>query len=224
MSIEEQIYLLICKYAKKEKVVSSLGGRSAENYDDLEQDFIHNAYVCYMYYAYPSYDSNRSKISTHLYRYLNWYYMSFVLMSKHQISFKKSKDLLLTKNDNLGKIINAVSLTEIIENDKGDEFCADSFLEDKSIKPSYICANDSNIINVFIDSVNRYVNNFRRVSKNKERDKTIIISYILYKDYGITYQNLGNKYNITRECVQQIIKKYTNWAVKDPKLRTAFNK
>lgn len=241
LSIEEQAYRLIYHYVLNSRphiyaILRDIGS-------DAIDDFVSYAYE-YILIHISRYDNNRSNISTFIYNTLDYLYPIFICQTKYQISFNtaramagnnssritpEQKERLISFYDYTKQLSVDGSSVSLMPNDEDNNELPDLNLADPNANVEDIVLNseiyENKILEVFYDEIDKYINRTKSLRDNediKRRNKDIILRMALKQDKSDTLQTIADDYNITRERVRQIYKKFCIWAQKNNNLRNVL--
>lgn len=234
-SLEEQLFRLIASYAYNN---TNVYAQLANTTDGIE-DFMSFAYTHLLSELLPKWDPEKGSLSTYVYSTLDYLYPVFIAQAKYQVSFSMGRKLTsstrLEQRDKYKEIyVNKSSIdtcstilmtnkTPKDNNNDSDTQIPDSSLADPNSNIEKYEEDEFNqdILKIFDSCLDRYFDRPSTVKDNIERNKEIIKTYTLNRQDS-TLQNIGNKYNLSRERVRQICDKFYRWASKDKELRSVL--
>lgn len=197
-----QSYNLICKYAN-----NSLPQCNKEQ----KQEFISEASCIVFKHVIDNFDPTKGTLGTYVYMVLNYHKKSLVYSITHNVSLVEARRLYRLKNENnddaesaLVNILFPQSIDEINNNDY------DSYGGDYKIGLEFI--DDTIDIEKDFDSVELLSNikvllkKYRTNKRNKQ-----IIEYWLDNLSYITMEEIGKKFNLTRQRVSHIILQFRKY-------------
>lgn len=234
-SLEEQAYKIIINYAYTEHNIASI----LENDRDKILDFIHYAYIYVLDRINKYYNKDKGKLTTFIYSVLNNHcvYNTFLNQAKYNVSESVARTMSRC-NDNTNKKeimsnlyiypkpINSCSteLDNNIENiDNGKTKVYDTALMTKSGEPDGSPEDYFNENSFVLDFINRKIDEYFKIKiwfEDYDMHRDIIIRYIF--DDSTTLQSLGDEYNVTRERIRQIVKKFTDFLKNDKEFKDLY--
>lgn len=238
----KSIYKIICNFSyKNKKVVNSLTLTDSVNGNEgTVDDFINNAYLFYIDKCYKNYDRSKGELSTHVYSCVRKQLLVLIIQTKYSISYELARSYVngyMRKDGNKESIekfrsmfqnvkyINSCSSTvNIAPNKEGKDEEYDSKLVDDTEDFADTVYN-SELMKTFNDCLDNYLYNYSYSSVDLKRERDIILSYLYNggKGGGVTYQSLAEKYGISRQRIEQIIKRFYKYMRNNKKFRAAIN-
>lgn len=221
------IYKLVCKFTYSHKgTIDNIG---IENIDD----FINNAYIFYLEYCYPSYDSSKGEISTHIYSVLEKNLTNIIYATKYNISVYSVKNALHCRRDdvksNFYKIYNSDSIDNYYDEDDEDNVKKHIDLQIETDENNIATFEDCDFDKYVKEQLNKCINKYiskRKDKVNAEKTKNILLFYFFNKfgNKKVTFQSIADNYGVTKQCIEQMISRFNRFARKDNTFRKIFNK
>lgn len=214
-SLEMQILRLIRKFYCDYKVYNFI---LSEN---EQEEWLDVAYLC-VFSKLKNYNPERSKLSTYVYYILKRNMYIIYYQVKYNISATLARRLFMKKKDdkeNFDKILNICSTaslstsSELIEtnntitNDRKDtvSFYADNMVDNMNVE-EYVESNST------VNHIKQLIQNGTRKSIGTDNSKQILLDYI---DNDCNSKVIQQKYNISRQRVDQLVRKLRNLLVKN---------